>query len=394
VTTVDKIRALWESGELRKLAEGTTTVEAFEAAVGMSSDAFLRARRKLSRAGLAVPSWLEMRLQRAPVPTLPPGHVVKGASTLVGPDGEIKAQWIKTREDDRRYQSLLDAMAEISGSWLGMADPVPPPEATSDELLCIIPLGDPHVGLYAWAEETGADFDLATAERNLVTAVDHLVGLAPPAREGVLVNLGDFFHSDNAQNRTARSGHALDVDTRWAKVLSVGIRTMRRCIERMLARFESVRVICAIGNHDDHSSVMLATCLAQFFEREPRVAVDTSPAKFHWIRFGKNLIGVTHGDSIKMERLAGVMAHDRAADWGEAEHRYWYTGHVHSDRAIEAPGVVIESFRTLAARDAYAAGAGYRSGRDLKLDVLHRKYGRINRHVVGIQQIWDLEGVR
>lgn len=39
------------------------------------------------------------------------------------------------------------------------------------------------------------------------------------------------------------------------------------------------------------------------------------------------------------------------------------------------PGCVVESFRTLAAPDAYASGAGYRSGRDMKLDVIHRLWG-------------------
>jgi hypothetical protein len=142
-----------------------------------------------------------------------------------------------------------------------------------------------------------------------------------------------------------------------------------------------------IGNHDDHTSIMLSIALAQFYEREPRVTIDTSPEPFHWYRFGKVLIGVHHGDKTKTTNLLGVMACDRAKDWGETLHRYFYIGHVHHDSLKELPGVTVESFRTLAGRDAWHHGQGYRSGRDMKLDIIHREYGKINRYIIGIEQI-------
>jgi hypothetical protein len=46
----------------------------------------------------------------------------------------------------------------------------------------------------------------------------------------------------------------------------------------------------------------------------------------------------------------------------------------------ELPGLLCESFRTLAARDAYATGAGYRAGRDMRLIVHHREDGEIERY--------------
>lgn len=324
------------------------------------------------------------------VKTVPDGYHVKGVSTYYGADGELKGQWVKSQRDqEHRLEALLEAIQQMVEPFTALADPVPAPRGSDDELLAVYPMGDPHLGMHAWAAETGANFDLQIAERSLVAAVDHLVELAPPAREALVISLGDFFHSDNSSHTTARSGHALDVDTRWSKVLGVGLRTMRRIIDRALTKHERVTVICEIGNHDDHSSVMLALALSQFYEREPRVTIDTSPSKFHWYRFGANLVGTTHGDTVKLVDLPGIMACDRAADWGETEHRYFYVGHVHHDRAIERPGCIVETFRTLAPKDAWHAGQGYRAGQDMKCDVLHRKWGRVNRHTVGIRQIFS-----
>lgn len=317
---------------------------------------------------------------------IPDGFHVKGVSTLFDAGGKIRTQWVRTRRDD---QDRLAAMVEALGALglKGVADPVRAPPKADSDLLAVYPLGDPHLGMYAWAKETGTSFDLDIAEHNLCSAMDHLVALAPRAGQALIANLGDFFHADNTSNRTARSGHALDVDTRWAKVLGVGIKAMRRLIDRALEKHARVRVVNAIGNHDDHSSVFLALALAQFYEREPRVEIDAGPGKFHWHRFGKCLIGITHGDTVKARDLPGVMAADRAEDWGQTEHRFWYCGHVHHDSLKEFPGVVVETFRTLAARDAWHQGAGYRAQRDAKLDILHREWGRVQRHVVGINQV-------
>lgn len=320
--------------------------------------------------------------------TVPEGFRVKGVSTLYGGDGAVAAQWVKTAAEDDRLAALAEACQAAAEPLRGVAYPVEPPADTSVDLMCVYPMGDPHVGMYSWWKETGQSFDLDIAERNLVAAVDHLVDLAPPSDEALVVDLGDFFHSDTLDNKTRRSGHALDVDTRWAKVLRAGVHIVYRIIDRCLDRHARVRFVAEIGNHDDQSSIMLATCVDAYYAREPRVSVDMSPAKFHWHRFGKSLVGITHGDTVKMAQLGGIMAADRPQDWGETLYRYWYTGHVHHDRLLEMPGCVAESFRTLSPRDAYSASAGYRSDQDMKCDVFHREWGRINRHQVGIRQIW------
>lgn len=325
--------------------------------------------------------------------TTPPGYLLRGVSSLVDSKGVVRQQWVKTKLDaNQQLDMLREAIEKIADPIVGESILVPRPSHDfKDDLLSVYPMGDPHIGLYAWHRETGENFDLDIAERDLFGAVDYLVQQAPASKQALIVNLGDFFHSDNLENRTARSGHALDVDGRWPKVIAVGLRTIRRCIDKALEKHDNVKVINAIGNHDDHSSMMLAITLNEYYSNNDRVEIETSPAAHHFHRFGKVLIGVTHGHTGKPEKLQGVMAVDRAKDWGETTFRHWLTGHVHHDQMKELAGCTFESFRTLAARDAYAASHGYRSERDMKCIVYHTDYGELTRHTSNIRLIRALQ---
>jgi hypothetical protein len=121
-------------------------------------------------------------------------------------------------------------------------------------------------------------------------------------------------------------------------------------------------------------------CLNAFYENEPRVVIDLSPSAFRYMKFGQVMIGSHHGHGIKFDQLPGIMATDRSREWGDTIYRFWYVGHIHHMQRREFPGAVVESFRTLAARDAWHSGKGYRAGRDMSLIVHHRDFGEIERH--------------
>lgn len=315
---------------------------------------------------------------------LPSGHTVAGVSTLVSGSGELLAQWVKTRKESETKEEMLQRFIEELPSRVPPREgSLPAPtEHGSEELLAVYPLGDPHIGMLSWAPETGEDFDLGKAQRVMTSAMRELVRRGPRTKSAIIVNLGDFFHSDNEQNRTSRSGHALDVDGRWPKVLQVGIEIMVYMIDQALLHHETVRVVNEIGNHDDHSAMFLSVALNAYYRNEARVVIDMSPSRFHWHRFGKNLLGITHGHNQKHGDLESIMAAERPGDWGETTHRFWYCGHIHHSVKREMRGCMIESFRTLAPRDAWAANVGYRSGRDMNRITLHKEYGEIGREIV------------
>jgi hypothetical protein len=312
--------------------------------------------------------------------TVPEGFKVKGVSTYYDEEGKPRGQWVKSSADEeRREQMMREFAATLAESVHGLAPVSQPPAVISNDLLCVYPWGDPHFGMYAWWQDAGEDFDLDIAERLTCGAVDRLVSAAPMGSTGLLLNLGDMFHADNQRNMT-NSGHQLDVDGRWSKVQQVGLRAMIHCIRRMLEKHSRVIVRINKGNHDGHSSYALALMLSCYFHNDKRVQVDLSPAPCWYMLFGNVLIGSTHGDTIKGKDMGAVMAADVPKDWGASTHRYWYVGHVHHKDVKEYPGCIVEYVRTLAARDAWHQGQGYRAGRDMALIVHHREHGEIERH--------------
>ena len=306
---------------------------------------------------------------------------VKGTSTLYDEAGKLRLQWVKTALDQSKAEEAIREFVEhLVQDAKGLAPAIPAPEVSNADLLAVYPMGDPHFGMYAWAAETGEDFDTDIAEKLTCAAIDRLVDSAPPAETALILELGDFFHADDSSNVTPTHGFALDVDTRWARVMQIGLRAMVYVIKRAAEKHKKVIVRIKRGNHDPHSSFALALALDAYFHGHERIKVDLSPAIHWYYRFGDVLIGSTHGDTTKMKDMPGIMAADRPEDWGQTKFRYWYVGHFHHVEVREYPGVICEIFRTLAARDAYHAGRGYRAGRDMRCIVLHRGFGEIERH--------------
>jgi len=313
------------------------------------------------------------------------GFNVKGVSTLYDEDGQVKVQWVKTQNQGFSPEEIAEAFNESLADFT--ACPVTAPKELDKDLLATYVYGDPHIGMLAHRDESGEDFDLKIATRDLQRATKMLVDRSPPAENSLILQLGDFFHSDTPQNRTTRSGNVLDVDGRWFKVLNVGIDLMIELIISALTKHQNVVVKNIVGNHDDTSSIMLSVAINKYFRNESRVTVDTSPAKFWYYQFGKVLIGSTHGDTAKPEKLPQIMAADKPKEWGDAEYRYWYTGHIHNRQAMEFPGVLWESFRTLAGKDAWHSGQGYRSNRDMSCIIHHREYGEIGRNTASLKLV-------
>lgn len=292
---------------------------------------------------------------------------------------------VKTDDGNRHYLKYkvdAAAKAEILREWaesLGDAvRPLPAIKAPRDfnkDLLAVIPLGDPHFGMLAWAKECGEGFNLAEAERLTRGAIDYLIDNGPAAETCLVINTGDLFHANDGTNSTPQHKNPLDVDGRTTQILLAAYDCFTYCLERLAQKHKRVIFWNILGNHDPDIAQGFTVAMHAHFRKTPRVEVCLMPGKFKYLQWGKVLIASTHGDAAKPDDLPELMAADRPQEWGATEYRYWYTGHLHHKRIQEYRGCIVEVCRTLAGRDAWHTGMGYRAGRDLQMIVHHRNYG-------------------
>lgn len=308
---------------------------------------------------------------------VPDSHLCKGVSTYYNEDGKVTGQWVKSTLDQRRLEELARI---ISQSTAESVKPIKPRKLTKrnrdPELVVWYPVSDAHIGLYCWEAESQGNWDCKMAQEVIHESFSHVLHNSPSSQKAVVANLGDWFHTDNPKNVTNASGHQLDVDTRWAKIADVGIRTMIKLINSCLLKHETVHVINEKGNHDENSSYMMTLALDAWYRNEPRVTIDKSPDVFHYYEFGRNFFGTHHGHIVrKPESLYRIMCEDRRQEHGRCDHHYWMTGHVHHESVIDIGSMSCKSFNTIIPGDSFSHQNGYRAKRGQQAVTFHAEHG-------------------
>lgn len=351
----------------------------------------LRAALNLVRANAAAHGFSPDHGLNSPVPH---PFIAKGHSTLerVGPNGERTQvlQWTKTRLDDQAWADQIKAGVEAFIADVEPRDFPVLPLIEDRDLIPWIQIGDAHLGMLAHEAETGANFDLKIAEAELMGAIEILIDDLPSVERLVINDLGDFTHYENMAGVTEHSRNVLDYDGRFPKMIEVYSRMMRGIVDKALEKAAVVDVIVNQGNHSRTNDIWMATLLRAVYEKSGRVNVLNNRSPFIGYRMGNTFVMTHHSDTCKPARLASVMATDFARDWGECDYRYIDIGHIHHNMVLkEHPGVVIESFNQLAAKDKWATDGGYRSRQSITMIYRSRTYGEIGRRLLPLRQVQD-----
>ncbi len=316
-------------------------------------------------------------------PIAPSGYFVKGTSTLYNAvTGDPIVQWVKTTADSEAREAALRAAVEAMQDDIPRAAPIQAPKNVTSSLCNLYTLTDCHMGMLAWHKEGGADWDLRIAERVLTGCFEQMVSSAPPAKVGIVNQLGDFLHSDNFSQMTPTNGHLLDVDGRFSKIVGATIRVLRRIVDLALSKHEEVHLILAEGNHDIASSVWLRGMFKALYENEPRLKVNDSELPYYVYQHGKTMLGFHHGHLKKNDSIPLTFAAMYPEMWGSTTKRYVHTGHRHHKDEREHAGVTVCQHPTLTARDAYAARYGYLSERAALAITYHAVHGEVSRVTV------------
>ena len=304
----------------------------------------------------------------------------------------VVSDWTKSRKEktDKDEEAFKEFIGGLT-SEIKRAKPLKKRKAQNDQLASAIVFGDAHLGMLAHAIQTLAEnYDLEKGTADIRAAIDYCVKCAPISEEGWFINVGDLLHFDSSRNETT-NGTKQDASATHSQVMRAAGTLIRYCIDKMLTKFNTVRVINARGNHDNDSAVALNMIIEVAYENEPRVEVLGNDSKFNFIEFGKCLIGINHGDKINHSRLAGVMTKLMAPAWGRTTFRRWITGHIHHKQVIETDaGVTIESFHTLAPAEIWHADSGYGAERRVTMITYHREFGEVNRMSPSVEMVRQL----
>ena len=320
--------------------------------------------------------------------TAAPGFVTKRVSTAYSEDGSIALQWHIQEPERVKLTEMVEHLTDgLRDELKGLHKPIPKPVKTDNDLNACYLVGDHHIGMYAWGEEAGEDWDVDKSEKILENAVDRLVAAAPPASTGTLINLGDFFHIQDSTSTTASSKHLLDSDGRWGRTIRAGTHLIKRIITRMLQKHKIVQVINARGNHDPDAALFLNAAIQMYFENDKRVNVLDNFNKFVWFRFGSNLIVTHHGDKINQNRLYEAITRNLREEFGQCRRTYCWLGHIHHQQKREIGACTFEHFGILPPTDAWHNESGYGADRSMSCIVLHKDYGEFTRLRVSAEEL-------
>lgn len=298
----------------------------------------------------------------------PDGYHIGKVTRQYNGDGSVAREWPRYQPDADMLANVFDELTTIMQKAITPVPAIDRTERSTLGLLSLYPVVDVHLGMYAWAKESGENYDLPIAREQFVTSVSKLMSVTPNSYEGLIVVLGDFFHADNNNAQTERSHNHLDVDGRHDKVLHVGAELIIWMIDMALTKHEKVTVKVMRGNHDPYASKALAMALWFRYEGNDRVEVDRSPLDMWSYQFGANMLTFTHGDNIKAEQMAGKMAALEPVMWGATKYRYGFSGHFHRMKTVavdEQNGAISEVLPAFTAKDAWNRSMGHASQRTI-----------------------------
>ena len=315
---------------------------------------------------------------------VPDGHKIKGVSTFYDDMGNPIRQWVKSQTDEQRQFEILCERLDKTIENIKPFKPSKPVIETDLNLLSLLTITDFHLGMYAWEAETGDDWNVEIARDVFLNSIHDMIKASPKSGTGLLCQLGDFLHWDGILSITPSSGHILDADTRYGKLVELSMSVMAEAVRMMLKKFGKVVVVSAEGNHDISGSIWLRKYIKHLFADEKRLSVVDNEFPYYAYLHGETMIAFHHGHKVKLANLHKLFASEPRfrSMWGDANYTYIHTGHYHHERLVEDGGAIAEMHPTLAGRDAYAARGGWVSRRGAKVITYDKKDGEVARVTV------------
>lgn len=307
----------------------------------------------------------------------PEGKVVR-RSTLYNADGSVANEWIIRQPvpevDDTTLRDIIESMK----------DEIPREprseyyQPAKNKRMALVNIVDDHMNMRSYKEEIGEDWTIEKAYNLYLNKFQELIENMPSADMITIANLGDQFHDNDHMKVTPAHKNLLDTDVPFHVAVSMVIRLNRERIRIAKAKFGKVKYIVVQGNHDVDAIIALYEVLNVAFENDENVTIEFAEGGIHASTFGKTMLVFDHGNNAKPDQLAGYAASNYSTLYGETEHRYIHTGHVHNEQVKDTLcGFLWHSHRTLSPLDKFGNRSRFHTPRSIKGYVYDADCGEI-----------------
>lgn len=262
--------------------------------------------------------------------------------------------WLKRRAEaplELAVDRLIERVRQSAPAYR-----IPKALRPAGEYLLIPSLYDAHFG----KRSADGRYTVAQAASTFTQAGEALiarVSALPYPLSRILLPAGqDALHADSLQGTTTK-GTWVEMSADLRDAIDALIECYGSLIER-LAHLAPVDVYTIQSNHDRMGTHWLGKVLEAQFSRHRDVSVTVSrnPRVYH--RFGANMFGIHHGDKVKTNKLALLMATEAPQMWAETKYREVMEGHLHTERGMyhaisEEMGVRVRTIPALCPVDEY-----------------------------------------
>lgn len=304
----------------------------------------------------------------------------------------VKHGWLKSKNtslffknpdfQDEQLKKLEQLKRDIIES-IDQRSPVYPVitrTQSKDGHLLVIDPADIHIGKLATAFETGEDYNQQIAVQRVHEGVKGILDKASGFHIEKILFIGgnDILHIDTPK-RTTTSGTPQDTDGMWYENFLNAKRLYIDILEKLIP-IADVHFTFNPSNHDYTNGFFLAEVIQSWFRNCDNITFDCSIAHRKAFRYGKNLIGTTHGDGAKIIDLPLLMATEFPFEWSQTNHRYVYTHHVHHKFSRDLIGCTVESLRSPSGADSWHHRNGYQHApKAIEGFIHHQEHGQIAR---------------
>jgi hypothetical protein len=232
---------------------------------------------------------------------------------------------------------------------------------------------DIHIGKICSSFETGETYNSQIAVQRVREGLAGIINKSKGFNidKVIFITGNDILHVDNAKSTTT-SGTSQDTDLMWYDNFMMGKKLLVEIIETLLT-VADVEVVYNPSNHDFTHGFMLLDSISSWFHNCDQVTFDNDMRHRKYTIYGNNLIGSTHMDSAKADKMHSLMAEEASEHWHACNHRYFYGHHLHHKVAKDVFSVCVETLRSPSGTDGWHHRNGFQFAPKAVEGFIHHK---------------------